>query len=98
MLRRVASIFDPIGLVAPFTLKGKLLLQESNELNTDFDHPHPEDLTERIKHWQGSMEGLSQVRVARCTSTTELENCLTDLIVFCDASCEGYGAVVYVRR
>ena len=50
LLRRVASIFDPIGLVAPFTLKGKLLLQKLNELNTDFDHPHPEELTERIKH------------------------------------------------
>ena len=34
ILSTVASVYDPIGLIAPFTLKGKILLQDLCKLNS----------------------------------------------------------------
>ena len=35
----VVSVYDPIGLIAPFTLKGKILLQDLCKLNSGWDEP-----------------------------------------------------------
>ena len=42
LLSTVSSVFDPLGLIAPFLLKGKMLLQEVCKFNGEWDDPLPD--------------------------------------------------------
>ena len=41
MLRAIASLFDPLGFLAPWLLGGKLLLQRVTVLKLDWDEKLP---------------------------------------------------------
>ena len=41
-LKIMASLYDPLGFVTPFTVKGKMLLQEMWLINADWDDCLPE--------------------------------------------------------
>jgi hypothetical protein len=51
ILSTVAQVYDPIGLVSPFTLLGKNILQETCRLGLDWDDPIDTQLTTRWKDW-----------------------------------------------
>ena len=98
MLRLVNSVYDPIGLVTPFSLKGRMMVQVANELKHDWDEPLPDDLLQKFKEWQVTMPLLKTVRVPRWSNSDHFKGSKTDLVIFCDASHEGYGAIAYLRR
>ena len=50
-LSQLAKIYDPLGLVSPTTLPGKLLYREMCEANLAWDGEFPENLTKRWKEW-----------------------------------------------
>ena len=39
LLKFIASIFDPLGYITPFTIAGKILLQQSWTESNDWDAP-----------------------------------------------------------
>ena len=43
-LSQVNGIYDPLGLVAPFTIKAKILLRKMCGIKLDWDDPMPERL------------------------------------------------------
>ena len=47
----VASIYDPVGLIAPFTLRGKQILQTMCHQDMNWDHPLENDLLQRWEKW-----------------------------------------------
>lgn len=47
ILSVIASLYDPLGFVAPFTLSGKCILQELCRRGIGWDDPLPEDLRPR---------------------------------------------------
>ena len=99
MLKLIASVYDPVGLVQPFTLKGRMLLQLANELKLfDWDDELPEDLLKKFNEWRNTMPLLKTLRIPRWTSTDEFVGSKTDLILFSDSSREAYGAIAYIRR
>ena len=36
-LKKIATLFDPIGLLAPFTIRAKMLLQNMRTAGLDWD-------------------------------------------------------------
>ena len=98
ILSEVSSIFDPLGLVAPVLLPGRLLLQElcREELKWD-DTPSVEQVA-RWKQWVSSLEVLKQTMIPRHYAVG-LASGIADvqLHVFSDASEYGYGACAYLR-
>ena len=48
MLSILSSIFDPLGLVSPFVLKGRKILQQLCEQNVKWDEPIDEPEAERV--------------------------------------------------
>ena len=97
MLKTVATLFDPLGLLAPFVLIVKILLQDAWGRKIGWDEELPADL---LKVWQDSIEDLqyiSQFRMLRCYSPDLWHSTQLELHVFADASERGFGVVSYLR-
>ena len=50
LLKLVASIFDPLGFVTPFTITGKILLQKSWKEKTEWDASFNSDWQLNVRH------------------------------------------------
>ena len=98
MLSFVSSLFDPLGVAAPFILLGKQILQRLCQLNYDWDEEIRDEQLVAWNAWQESLHELSHVTIPRCLKTNLAENlCSVQLHSFSDASRLGYGAVTYLR-
>nr|XP_055041009.1 uncharacterized protein LOC129428127 [Misgurnus anguillicaudatus] len=98
ILSTVASLFDPLGFLSPFILKGKAILQETCRSGMGWDDPLPDALNPRWEHWKTDLANLVKVKVPRCVvpagfgkiTKKEIHN-------FSDASTNGYGQCSYLR-
>ena len=99
ILKELASVFDPCGLLSPVLLRGKILLQVlwSKHLDWD-DNIDSEDLKlwKLIKH---DLEQISNCRIQRCLKIERNSDRVTHkLVCFCDASTKAYAAVIYLLQ
>ena len=98
ILSTVSSIYDPTGFVAPFTLKGKQILQELCRDKLDWDSPIPEDLKSKWEKWRTEVLDLEKIEVSRCYKPNDFGTVkAVELHHFSDASVGGYGQCSYVR-
>ena len=99
VLSSIASTFDPLGLVAPFTLQAKLLMQDLWRKQLSWDVTLAEDDLQRWRCWQESAALLSDLRIPRCyQAAADSEVTRRELHVFCDASEAAFGAAGYLRQ
>ncbi|XP_078371484.1 uncharacterized protein LOC144655144 [Oculina patagonica] len=98
ILSVVSSVYDPLGLVAPFVLPAKRLLQDLCRIKLEWDDPIPSEPKVRWERWMADLPKLSQFSVERCVkpagfgviSSSQLHH-------FSDASEAGFGSVSYLR-
>ncbi|KAF0154889.1 MAG: Pao retrotransposon peptidase domain-containing protein [Ignavibacteria bacterium] len=93
ILKNIASIFDPLGLISPVILRAKIFLQTLWQKSLTWDQ-HLEE--PEIKTWRDLKENLTSIQhisIPRLIDTSE-EN---ELLCFTDASKESYCAVIYLR-
>ncbi|XP_067933081.1 uncharacterized protein [Watersipora subatra] len=96
LLSSVAQIYDPLGLLAPFILKGKQLLQICTSDKQPWDEPISPELKVKWDAWLQELQGLVMVRIPRCVKPhTTIQR--TEIHHFSDASLSGYGACSYLR-
>ena len=97
VLSIIASVFDPLGLVSPFVLQGKRILQDMCLLGLSWDEKLPADLQIRFEKWLSFVPRLQHLQIARCLKPVgfDIKNC--ELHHFCDASSTGYGVCSYIR-
>lgn len=97
VLSIVMSVFDPLGFLAPLTIRGRLLLQDIWRSGIAWDDKL--ECAEFVR-WQGWVNDLSKVEqcvVPRCYLTPDKQLIKTELHTFCDASEQAYAAVTYWR-
>ena len=97
MLSTISSIFDPLGLISPTVLVGKMLFHEATRLKLTWDEDVPEAVSNRWKTWIESLTRLSHVRVHRCIIPREYNEAVKELHLFSDASEKAYGSCCYIR-
>ena len=97
MLSLVSSLYDPLGLIGPLTLTGKLLFQQATRLRLGWDEAVPNSLASSWKQWLQCFDELSSLRFPRCVKHESDATCVVELHHFCDASLEAYGALTYLR-
>lgn len=98
VLSTVASIYDPLGFVAPFILLGKQILQQMCRDNISWDEPLPDELRTQWEAWIQDLQNLSQVKIRRCYIPAHFSNVKKyELHHFADASVTGYGECRYLR-
>ena len=96
-MSRFSSMYDPLGLVSPVVIQGKMLFQESTRLSLAWDETVPSELAFRWSTWLISLQHISSLRFPRCVIPDEFVDGSVELHHFCDASQVGYGACTYVR-
>ena len=95
----VSQTYDPLGVVQPFLLPARQLLQQACEAQLGWDQGLSEipGLQLEWDKWIKSLAELEQIRVPRCVVPTDPKPVAIELHNFSDASTVGYGACAYVR-
>ena len=65
MLSLIATLFDPIGFLAPFLVRAKILLQQLWQCGIGWDDVLPSELLEEWSKWQEEVDGISQFHIPR---------------------------------
>jgi hypothetical protein len=98
ILSQVTSLWDPMGFLAPYVLRAKIMIQDLWSLNVDWDTRVPEDILQKWRQWTQELQSLHEVKVVRSLTPLRLEEPSEfSLQVFCDASQKAYATVVYAR-
>ena len=93
VLGKLSRVYDPLGLVSPTTLSGKLLYREPCELKIPWDTQLPDGLIKELSKWE---EGLpTGVTVPRPLTAHRESITKIDLHCFGDASGRGISAALY---
>lgn len=71
VLSTVSSIFDPFGFLAPFVLKGKIILQQLCREEADWDDPLPADIESQWECWRNELIELQTLDIQRCVKPAD---------------------------
>ena len=96
-LKKIATLFDPIGLLAPFTIRAKMLLQDMWTAGLEWDEEMSETLASSAREWFNQLRSLKELKTPRCLQEPGKTIESMSLHTFVDASESAYGAVVYAR-
>ncbi|XP_015747380.1 PREDICTED: uncharacterized protein LOC107327142 [Acropora digitifera] len=97
VLKKTATIFDPPGFLSPFTVRGKLLMQESWTKTVTWDEVLPPQLERKWKTWFGELPDLAKIKIPRGLKDSHSKEEQLTVHTFTDASEKAYAAVVYAR-
>ncbi|GFX04144.1 integrase catalytic domain-containing protein [Trichonephila clavipes] len=99
MLQTIGKIFDPLGLLSPFTIRIKCVIQELWIKKITWDEILPPKLKEKWLIWCKELPLLDNLRIPRLVldSTNDEVSDLIEIHIFCDASKLAYGATAYVK-
>jgi len=95
-LKRIATVFDPLGCLIPYTVRAKIIIQEMWTEVLDWDEELPEELNDKVRKWFQELKYLKNVIVERAIIEENTES--NSLHTFVDASSQAIGAVVYSRN
>ena len=94
ILAAVSSIWDPAGMVAPFTFLGKLIMQKIWQITElTWDSQVEGSLLLDFQRWRKNLKFLREFKIQRCV--VPAGHSVIALMVFGDASMDGYCANVY---
>lgn len=91
VLKGLASQYDPIGLVSPVLLKGKLFVRQLCQQNLEWDTKLSDEDSEKWREIAAEFKRLYTIEFPRSTLITGR----VTIHAYSDASSKAYGAVVY---
>ncbi|XP_054716905.1 uncharacterized protein LOC129226328 [Uloborus diversus] len=99
VLQVLGRIFDLIGILGPFTVRIKCLMQKIWMLRIDWDNRLPEDLSSLWRSWCEEVPQLTEISIPRhyFSENLNIDIKTLELHFFCDASMKAFGTVAYMR-
>lgn len=98
ILSQVNSIYDPLGLAGPFTVRAKIMMRQiwASDVKIDWDDPIPEENRRDWIMFFKELFEMDNVKFERCMKP---HDAVGDpiLIIFSDGSNQAFGACAYVR-
>ena len=98
VLSYISRVFDPLGLLTPFTMMSKCLFQELWKTGVGWDEEIPVEFVKWFQMWMNDLSLLQMWKIPRSyfpVAWRDLQQ--LQLEGFGDASSTGYGACVYLR-
>lgn len=96
ILSFISQLFDPLGLLGPVIIVGKILMQRLWQLRINWDESLPLDIYNTFLEYERQFSSLNNLHIPR--RIISLDNFhVIELHGFCDASQNAYGACVYVK-
>ena len=96
VLSYVSSVFDPIGLVAPYTVRARLLLKDIWRISgQQWDEPLSAKLQEKFIEWHTLLPILGRLTISRCFFDTPVDQ--IELHMFGDSSQDVFCSVAFLR-
>ena len=99
VLSQISGIYDPLGLLTPFTLSAKIMMQKlwkGNENELGWDDVLPKHIAVKWIEFFDDMFEVEKLSFQRCIKPSNAVG-QPMLILFSDASEEAYGTCAYVR-
>lgn len=93
VLGKVAKVYDPLGLVSPLILEGKMLYRDACQQKKAWDAELPQELVKRWQKWEMNLPVKTEVPRA-LVPARELIQAIA-LHAFGDASAQGVATAVY---
>ena len=94
ILKIAAAFYDPLGLMAAFTVRVKMLLRSLWKQGLDWDYLITSESRFQWRKWLSELRQVKQLRVPRFYGQ---HSGSFQPHVFCDASKDALAAVVYIR-
>ena len=82
-LKKIAKLFDPVGFLAPFIIRDKILLQEMWAAGMDWDDLFLGDLASKARKWFKELEDLPTRRRNVVASITYFRRLITRRLWSC---------------
>ena len=96
MLSLLAKIFDPLGLVGPAVIQGKVAFQETCKSLKEWESEAPDEVKNRWEGWKRGICKQNQIYAPRCIVTVKERKIKHVMHCFADAGKEAYCATVYL--
>jgi hypothetical protein len=96
LLSVLGTVFDPLGLIAPAMVKGKLLLQKVSHDNRKWDDKLSSAQMDEASTIIAGIAKISNIQLPRFIGMLSPPR-EPELVCFCDASFDCYATVVYLR-
>ena len=97
MLSHVSSLYDPLGLVMPIIILGRMLFQQATRLKLQWDDEIPGSLLSQWSAWWYSLDSLPSLKFPRHVVPHDFTDGVMELHTFCDGSESAYAACTYLR-
>lgn len=96
VLQATAKIFDPLGLLSPFTVRAKIGLQRLWKTKVTWDDQLPKEEFDKWTNLMSEAQDLRVLEIIRCYASKDQPVKAYELHVFADASPTAYGAAAYL--
>ena len=98
VLSMVNSLYDPLGFLAPVSVRGRLILRDLTMQAEDWDTPLPKDMEMEWSRWRESLQDLKEIQIPRPYASFSTAGAKSkELCVFADASVKAIAAVAYIK-
>ncbi|XP_077277433.1 uncharacterized protein LOC143905732 [Temnothorax americanus] len=94
VLSKIAQVFDPLGLLAPLLITGKIIMQKLWMHDLDWDQPIPQELSSEWENYCASLARINTLQIPRNVVSAN-QSTTFDIYGFGDASERAFGACLY---
>ena len=98
VLSIVASIYDPLGWLTPYTLRGKRIIQRLWTGDLDWNQLVPEPIQKDLLAWMAEVRELRELRLTRQYTPHTQAPVSRCLHMFGDASKTAYACVAFIEN
>lgn len=90
----VAQLYDPLGLLSPYTTLAKLLTREVSAVCKGWNSKLPKELSERVTMWMEDFLHIPTITFPRHVGIVDARSEM--LVGYCDASMKALGVCIYL--
>ena len=98
LLSMVNSLYDPLGIIAPITIQGRILIRQFCNDSDEWDQALPTEFEKPWLEWRDSLYALDTVSIPRMFTPTSFDNAASkEVHIYSDASEKAISAVAYLK-